>query len=62
MVVLDEPSAGEHMGGQVSAPVFSRVVGGALRLLAVAPDEPIGAPEELPVSPRVNGVRTAALP
>jgi cell division protein FtsI (penicillin-binding protein 3) len=62
VVVLDEPSAGEHQGGQVSAPVFSRVVGGALRLLAVAPDEPINAPEELPQGPRVNGVRTAALP
>jgi cell division protein FtsI (penicillin-binding protein 3) len=61
LVVLDEPSAGEHRGGQVSAPVFSRVVGGALRLLAVAPDEPVGA-EQLQASRRVNGVRTAALP
>jgi len=26
-----------HMGGQVAAPVFSKVIGGALRLLAVAP-------------------------
>jgi cell division protein FtsI (penicillin-binding protein 3) len=62
VVVLDEPNAGEHQGGQVSAPVFSRIVGGALRLLAVAPDEPIGAPEQLPPGPRVSGVRTAALP
>jgi cell division protein FtsI (penicillin-binding protein 3) len=38
IVVLDEPSAGLHQGGQVAAPVFSAVVGGALRLLAVAPD------------------------
>jgi cell division protein FtsI (penicillin-binding protein 3) len=62
VVVLDEPSAGQHMGGQVAAPVFARVVGGALRLLAVAPDEPINAPEELPASTPPNGVRTAALP
>jgi cell division protein FtsI (penicillin-binding protein 3) len=65
VVVLDEPNAGEHQGGQVSAPVFSRVVGGALRLLAVAPDEPVRA-EQLQASRHVNGVvnsvRTAALP
>ncbi len=48
VVVIDEPNAGEHMGGQVSAPVFSRIVGEALRLLAVAPDQPVNAPEELP--------------
>jgi cell division protein FtsI (penicillin-binding protein 3) len=40
VVVIDEPTAGKYMGGDVSAPVFSAVVGGALRLLAVAPDEP----------------------
>ena len=43
VVVIDEPTAGKHLGGDVSAPVFSAVVGGALRLLAVAPDELIVA-------------------
>ncbi|HET7757400.1 MAG TPA: penicillin-binding transpeptidase domain-containing protein [Steroidobacteraceae bacterium] len=62
VVVIDEPGAGQHMGGEVAAPVFARVVGGALRLLAVAPDEPVNAPEELPASPSPGGVRTAALP
>ena len=62
VVVIDEPSAGQHMGGEVAAPVFSRVVGGALRLLAVAPDQPVRAPEELPSSATAGGVRTAALP
>jgi cell division protein FtsI (penicillin-binding protein 3) len=62
VVVIDEPSAGQHMGGQVAAPVFSRVVGGALRLLAVAPDQPVNSPEELPASPALGTVRTAALP
>jgi cell division protein FtsI (penicillin-binding protein 3) len=61
VVVIDEPSAGQHMGGQVAAPVFSRVVGGALRLLAVAPDEPVRAPEELPSSATPENLRTAAL-
>ena len=62
VVVIDEPGAGQHMGGQVAAPVFSRVIGGALRLLAVAPDQPVKAPEELPPSPALGGTRTAALP
>jgi cell division protein FtsI (penicillin-binding protein 3) len=62
VVVIDEPSAGLHMGGQVAAPVFSRVIGGALRLLAVAPDQPVRAPEELPSSPALGATRTAALP
>ena len=61
MVVIDEPNAGQHMGGQVSAPVFSKVVGGALRLLAVAPDQPVNAPEQLPAGPALGNVRTAAL-
>jgi cell division protein FtsI (penicillin-binding protein 3) len=41
VVVIDEPSAGLYYGGDVAAPVFSSVVGGALRLLAVAPDMPL---------------------
>ena len=57
VVVIDEPSAGEHMGGQVAAPVFSRVVGGALRLLAVAPDEPISTPR---AAARGTGARQRA--
>jgi cell division protein FtsI (penicillin-binding protein 3) len=61
VVVIDEPGAGQHMGGQVAAPVFSKVVGGALRLLAVAPDEPVNTPEQLPAGPALGNVRTAAL-
>jgi len=38
VVVIDEPSAGKYYGGDVSAPVFASVVGGALRLLGVPPD------------------------
>ncbi|TLY63848.1 MAG: penicillin-binding protein 2 [Gammaproteobacteria bacterium] len=61
VIVIDEPSAGLHHGGDVAAPVFSRVIGGALRLLAVAPDQAVSPPEELPSSPAVGDVRTAAL-
>jgi cell division protein FtsI (penicillin-binding protein 3) len=39
VVVIDDPSAGHYHGGDVAAPVFSSVVGGALRLMGVAPDD-----------------------
>ena len=39
-VMLDEPSAGQYYGGTVAAPVFSRIMAGALRRLAVTPDMP----------------------
>ncbi len=38
VVVIDEPDKGAYFGGQVAAPVFSRVMSGALRLLDVPPD------------------------
>lgn len=38
VVVIDDPAAGRYYGGEIAAPVFSRVVGGALRLTGVAPD------------------------
>ncbi len=40
-VMIDEPSGGIYYGGDVAAPVFSAVVGGALRMLNVEPDSPI---------------------
>ncbi|PVZ16114.1 MULTISPECIES: penicillin-binding protein 2 [unclassified Pseudomonas] len=38
VVVIDEPSAGGYFGGLVSAPVFSKVMSGTLRLMNVPPD------------------------
>jgi cell division protein FtsI (penicillin-binding protein 3) len=38
VVMIDEPAAGKYYGGQVAAPVFSRVMAGAMRLLNIAPD------------------------
>jgi cell division protein FtsI (penicillin-binding protein 3) len=38
VVVIDDPSNGEYYGGVVAAPVFARVVEGALRILAIPPD------------------------
>jgi cell division protein FtsI (penicillin-binding protein 3) len=37
-VIIDEPRGEDYYGGEVAAPVFSRIVGGTLRLLAVPPD------------------------
>ncbi|MEW6292081.1 MAG: penicillin-binding protein 2 [Pseudomonadota bacterium] len=38
-VMVDEPSAGKYYGGEVAAPVFSSVMGSALRALGVPPDD-----------------------
>ena len=48
-VMIDEPSAGEHYGGIVAAPVFAQVTQGALRMMGVphdAPLEPLETPAE----------------
>lgn len=37
VVVINEPKAGRFYGGEVAAPIFSRIVSGALRELNVAP-------------------------
>lgn len=49
VIVIDEPKGKgeEHQGGYASAPVFSEIVGGALRLMAVAPDERVGEREDI---------------
>ena len=39
VVVVDDASLGRYHGGDVAAPVFGKVVGGAMRLLSVAPDD-----------------------
>ena len=47
VVIVSDPRGGRYYGGEIAAPVFSRVVGGALRLLNVAPDR---VPEKLLVA------------
>lgn len=39
-VMIDEPSAGQHYGGAVAAPVFREIATGTLRTLGIAPDAP----------------------
>jgi cell division protein FtsI (penicillin-binding protein 3) len=40
-VMVDEPSNGQHYGGDVAAPVFSAVAANALRAMNVAPDSSV---------------------
>jgi cell division protein FtsI (penicillin-binding protein 3) len=39
-VMIDEPAGPKHVGGDVGAPVFSSVMGSALRMMSVPPDAP----------------------
>ncbi len=39
VIVIDEPGTGEYYGGHVAAPVFAQVMAGALRILAIPPDQ-----------------------
>jgi len=39
VVMVDSPDDGEYYGGLIAAPVFSRVMEGALRLMDIAPDD-----------------------
>ena len=38
-VMVDSPQAGDYYGGVVAGPIFSKVMGGALSVLKVAPDQ-----------------------
>jgi cell division protein FtsI (penicillin-binding protein 3) len=49
VVVVNEPKGDEHYGGQVAAPVFSRIAAGAMRILNVSPDKIINK-EQLEVT------------
>jgi cell division protein FtsI (penicillin-binding protein 3) len=54
-VMLDEPAGAKYYGGDVSAPVFSSVMGAALRMMSVPPDAPgtlnVMAPPAAPAAP-----------
>ncbi|MGH8685581.1 MAG: peptidoglycan D,D-transpeptidase FtsI family protein [Nitrosospira sp.] len=54
-VMLDEPSAGQYFGGAVAAPVFSRVMDGALRMLNVPHDAPVNNVVSFTAVPELKG-------
>jgi len=45
VVIIDEPGGTQYYGGDVAAPVFAAVMAGALRLMAIAPDDLRRVPE-----------------
>jgi cell division protein FtsI (penicillin-binding protein 3) len=59
-VMLDEPNGREYYGGLVAAPVFSKVMSGALRFMALPPDAPFdrssAPPGEAPVVPEAEPI------
>ncbi|WP_416466248.1 peptidoglycan D,D-transpeptidase FtsI family protein [Pseudomonas sp. LFS044] len=57
VVVIDEPSKGGYFGGLVSAPVFSKVMSGTLRLMNVPPDNlpPATDPQQVNAVPAKGG-------
>lgn len=62
LVMIDEPRDGDYYGGLVSGPVFSRVLGGAARLLQIEPDDmrPPVAKTELTAAPVAQTLASAA--
>jgi cell division protein FtsI (penicillin-binding protein 3) len=64
-VMLDEPSGAKYYGGDVGGPVFSSVMGAALRMMSVAPDAPATlnvavTPAKEPVTPAKAGAQSPA--
>nr|WP_191622488.1 penicillin-binding transpeptidase domain-containing protein [Pseudomonas fluorescens] len=57
VVVIDEPSKGGYFGGLVSAPVFSKVMSGTLRLMNIPPDN---LPPPAPAAPEQQATAAAA--
>ena len=60
VVVIDEPTKAGYYGGLVSAPVFSKVMSGTLRLMNITPDNlpPVQQVNAAPVVPlKANGGR-----
>jgi cell division protein FtsI (penicillin-binding protein 3) len=54
-VVIDEPRGRDYYGGLIAAPVFSKVMSGALRFMALPPDAPFdhtsAPPGQVPLLP-----------
>ncbi len=59
VVVVEDPKGARYGGGEVAAPVFARVVGGAMRMLNIAPDDAAAAvaqhPAAAPAAPAKGG-------
>ena len=58
-VMIDEPGAGKHYGGDIAAPVFASVMGAALRMMSVSPDAPQTLEAKAPARPAATEARVA---
>lgn len=56
VVMIDDPRQGDYYGGKVVAPVFSRIMAGALRILNIAPDALPGESAMLVNATKENGL------
>ena len=56
VVVINEPGGDLYHGGDVAAPVFARVMKGALHILNIAPDAPLNVANSLPEKVGGNNV------
>lgn len=56
IIMVDEPRSGIYYGGEIAAPVFGRVMAGALRLLDIPPDAPrLRSPSLIAAQPAGGG-------
>ena len=46
VVVVNEPSGDSYYGGQVAAPIFAKIMAGAVRLMDIPPDDLPGMPDQ----------------
>ena len=58
-VMIDEPQGVKYYGGDVGAPVFSSVMGAALRMMSVPPDAP-GTMNVMAPAPETPGAKKVA--
>lgn len=54
-IMIDEPGAGKHYGGDVAGPVFAGIMGGTLRTMGIAPDAPLQVAQGNPLSIQKKG-------
>lgn len=59
-VMLDEPGGSKYYGGDVGGPVFSTVMGAALRMMSVPPDAPQTLNGKAPVPPMPGAIEAKA--
>ncbi|MDE2353550.1 MAG: penicillin-binding protein 2, partial [Betaproteobacteria bacterium] len=57
-VMIDEPSGASYYGGTVAGPVFSTLMGSALQLLGIPPDDPGSSAFSVPAAGKASAEDT----